>query len=308
MWETLALLATLPSVTRIDLAGLPVADTAEMIRSATGTAPSAEVAMAVHRQTDGNAFYALELGRLLGSEGSLDDLDRSKRAGIPDSVRDVLRRRLTRLPEQAVAVLNIAAVLGGDIEPRVVQQVSGLDLDTIADQFELATVSGLVREHPSRMGVYRFAHQLVRAAVVDTLPGLRRANLHARAVEAIVAVHGDDDPRHTHELARHAHRAAVVTGPRPAIDRLMRSALQARSMLDLERATNAFGLAASLVVDLPDGPERTGLDAMISMRIAQAHLLLHGYSAIVEAGFSRSLALSRSASSDARVDGLAGFG
>jgi hypothetical protein len=47
---------------------------------------------------------------------------------------------------------------------------------------------------------------------------------------------------------------------------------------------------------------------MISMRIAQAHLLLHGYSAIVEAGFSRSLALSRSASSDARVDVLAGFG
>ena len=76
----------------------------------------------MHHRTDGNPFYVVELLRLLGSGGRHGKAEARAAAAleIPAGVRDVLRRRLARLPEQTNAVLLVAAVVGREF-----------DLDTI---------------------------------------------------------------------------------------------------------------------------------------------------------------------------------
>lgn len=306
--ETLATLARLPYLSRINVGGLAPDDMIEMIRQATQILPSASVGASIHEQTGGNAFYALELGRLLGAEGDLTSTDDLGDLGVPTSVRDVIRRRLSRLPDQAVTVLGIAAVLGSEVEPLLLQRVAAVDLETVADQLDLAEASGFLRRHPTRIGRYRFAHELVRAAIVDAMPGLHAARLHARSIDAIVEIHGEDDARVVHRLARHAVAAVEVLGGEQAARRLNRSALAYRAMLDLDRTLETFHRALEMTDEMPTSTVKADLQAELTMRVGQAEFLIRGLDAKIEARFDRALDLARHGSIDARVVALSGIG
>jgi predicted ATPase len=80
----------------------------------------------VHDRTEGNPFFVTELLRLLESQGRLeaDDATAAARHAIPVGVRDVLQRRLARLPEQTNAVLLAAAVVGRSFDLDLVEAVT----------------------------------------------------------------------------------------------------------------------------------------------------------------------------------------
>lgn len=89
--EALAAIARRPGSRRLQLRGLPLADTARML--ATKGVVSTSVVASIHNRAEGNPFFAIELCRLVGEEGSaLDE--------IPGSVGDVIRRRLAHLPSR----------------------------------------------------------------------------------------------------------------------------------------------------------------------------------------------------------------
>lgn len=305
---TLATLGRIPAVTRLDLKGLRPEEVIEMITNATQITPSAVVGAAIHEHTEGNAFYALELGRLLGSEGALTAATPLDDMGVPATVRDVLRRRLDRLPDQVETLLGIAAVLGNEVEPNLVRQVAGTELEAVADQLDLAEAAGFLVRHPTRAGRYRFAHELVRAAILDILPTLHAAALHARSIDAIVETNGEDDARVVHRLARHAVQAAEVLGPEQAAVRIERSAIVSRSMLNLEQAIRSFRRALSYSEEMSPGPRRDGLIAALTTRVAQTEFLLNGLDAQIEARFRRALDLSRTGTTSNRVKVLLAYG
>lgn len=305
---TLATLAGLPNVNRLDIEGMAPDEMVEMIRQATHISPSDRVGTAIHEQTGGNAFYALELGRLLGAEGDLTATEDTVNLGVPTSVRDVLRRRLSRMPDQAVTLLGMAAVLGNEVEPRLLQAVAAIDIATVADQLDLAEASGFLRKHPTRIGRYRFAHELVRAAIVDAMPALHAARLHGRAIDALIEIYGEDDARVVHRLARHAVAAVEVLGGEQAARRLNRSALAFRSMLDLDRALETFHHALEQTRDMPACTNQADLQAELTMRVAQLEFLIRGLDDRVAAQFDRALELVRNGAMDARVTVLSGVG
>lgn len=305
---TLAVLGRLRDITRIDVPGLPPDAVIDMISAATQVTPSSAIGAAIHDQTGGNAFYALELGRLLAAEGHLVDAGPLDDMGIPPTVRDVLRRRLDRVPDQAVTLLGIASVLGNEVEPGLLRHVADVSLDHIADQLDLAEAAGFLVRHPTRPGRYRFAHELVRAAILDALPALHAAALHARAIEAITTSSGDHDPRVVHRLARHAVRAAEVLGPEQAAIRIERSALQSRSMLNLDRAASSFRRALTFSEEMSPGPRRDGLRAQLLTRVAQTDFLVDGYGPRVGAEFARALELSERGTPADRVKVLLSYG
>src|SRR5206468_7429356 len=109
--EVLATLARQPVTERISLSGLEVGDVADYINATTDADVPAELVHTVHRRTDGNPFFVAELVRLLASEGRLDDVDVAG-TPIPAGVRDVIRQRVGRLPQDGQAFLTVAAVVG----------------------------------------------------------------------------------------------------------------------------------------------------------------------------------------------------
>src|SRR5262249_43495108 len=125
-----------------------------------------------------NPFFIKETARLFDSEGAL-----AATTEVPAGVREVLQRRIARLPATAQTILRTAAVLGAETDAGVLADVAGVEEPVLLDAIEAGVLTGLVTEPgPGRI---RFAHALVRDTLDEGLSRMRRSRLHARAGEAI---------------------------------------------------------------------------------------------------------------------------
>ena len=227
---------------------------------------------AVHDRTEGNPFFVTELLRLLQSEGDLHAHDAlaTARRQIPVGVRDVLRRRLARLPEQTNAVLLVAATAGREFDLDLVEAVTRLDEERALEAIEAAVVAGLLVEDDETVGRYRFAHGLVQETLYEQVSRARRVRLHARVAETLLGLHGPEDPEHA-ELARHAWAAVPVTGAEAALPYVLAAADHAMARLAYEQAEQQLRRALQLLESMPPSAERTRRELGVQVRLG--HLL-----------------------------------
>ncbi|MFB9585751.1 BTAD domain-containing putative transcriptional regulator [Streptomyces goshikiensis] len=236
--DTLALLAR-RSPTRVALPGLPEAAVAEVVRALGGPEADPATVAALAERTGGNPFYVRESARLLGSEGALVAL-----SDVPEGVRDVLRRRLGRLPDAVVSVLRLAAVAGRECGVEVLVGAADAGEDAVLDALEAGLVAGLLVEPgPGRV---RFAHALVRDTLLADLSRLRAARMHGRIGQSLERLAPDD----VSGLAHHLVRAASSATAAKAVDYCVRAA-------DLADRRFAHDTAAALLVEAVACFERT---------------------------------------------------
>ena len=127
-------------------------------------------------RTDGNPFYVRESARLAGAGGDIGET-------VPEGVRDVIGRRVARLPASAHSLLRLAAVQGREVDVDVLLDVSDLDEEEALDGLDSALVAGLVEEpEPGRL---RFSHALVQETLYDEVSLLRRGRWHARIGQSL---------------------------------------------------------------------------------------------------------------------------
>ncbi|MGW2156745.1 BTAD domain-containing putative transcriptional regulator [Nonomuraea sp. NPDC001699] len=234
--ETLGALARTAPL-RLALPGLDGAAVAELVR-AESEADDATVA-GIAERTGGNPFYVRESARLLNGEGALVALSE-----VPEGVRDVLRRRLARLPESGVSVLRLAAVAGRESSVDVLVRAADTDADGVLDALDAGVIAGLLDEPgPGRV---RFVHALVRDTLVADVSRLRAARMHARIAAALEG---------TGDVAALAHHYARAGSPK-AVGYCVRAA-------ELAEARYAHDVAAALLTDAvansSDPDERVGL-------------------------------------------------
>jgi DNA-binding SARP family transcriptional activator len=290
--ETLGALAREPVVERISLGGLDRAGVARLIGRTIGGRPAEPLVQAVHDRCGGNPFFITELLRLLQSERALaaPDAAAAARRDIPVGVRDVLRARLARLPAQTGTVLMVAAVAGRRFDLDLVEAVTGLEDEATLDAAEAAVLAGLVLEDDRAAGRYRFAHALVRETIYQDISRARRARLHARVVDALVAVQGAE-PEPAAEMAYHCWQAAPVIGAARALPHLLRAGEQAAAQLAYEAADEQFGRALQLAGQLPASPQATDQEIRIAARLGTVRLVMRGFADLDAA---RALARARS--------------
>ena len=233
---------------------------------------------AVADRCGGNPFFITELLRLLQSERRLagPDAAAAARREIPVGVRDVLRARLARLPEQTRTVLMVAAVAGRGFDLDLVEAVTGLEDEAALDAAEAAVLAGLVIEDDRAAGRYRFAHALVRETIYEDISRARRARLHARVVDALLAVRGAE-PEPVAEMAYHCWQAAPVIGAGRALPHLLRAGEQAAAQLAYEAADEQFGRALELAGRLPASPQATEQEIHIAARLGTVRMVLRGF-------------------------------
>ncbi|MFQ5427249.1 MAG: BTAD domain-containing putative transcriptional regulator, partial [Gaiellales bacterium] len=109
---SLAELTREQTTSHVPLTGLSEAEVEQFIELSAGVRPSPSVKLAVHDETEGNPFFVGEVVRLLASQQLLGELE-DRTAGaliIPDSVRQVIERRLQRLSDECRELLESASV------------------------------------------------------------------------------------------------------------------------------------------------------------------------------------------------------
>ena len=263
--EVLASLARRSALERIGLVGLSEAEVGRFMAQEIGLRPRHSAVSSVYTRTAGNPFFVAELARLLQSEGLREAADGDQLDVVPESVRDVIRRRLGRLPSQTRDVLVLGAVLGRGFELSTLAACCGCSELDAADLVEPALAAGLLRAGigGARM---QFSHALVRETIYGGLSALRRATLHARVGSAIEQ-RSDAGSSHVAELAVHFAHAAPVLGPDRGIGYALQAAGAAESSLAYERAEDDLRRALRLIAMLDDGNDRAQRELEVQNRL-----------------------------------------
>jgi DNA-binding SARP family transcriptional activator len=227
---------------RIGLPPLGEQDVAEILRRSAGSEPPPEAVRMVHRRAGGNPFFVGELALLYGEGGVTAEL------GVPDAVRDVVRARLHPLPPITKTVLQVAAVAGERLHLAVVIRANGLDEEACLEALDPAVVSRVLV--PGTDHDLRFAHALVRDAVLADIAPMQLARLHRSVADAIEAVRGTGvDVVET--IARHRLAALPLGDVRRTVDQLVEAAEVARWRGAFDIADDLAEQAIELVKQLP---------------------------------------------------------
>ena len=254
--ECLAALAGREPV-RITLGELDAAAAGELIRATCTRPVDGETARAIAERADGNPFFIKETARLLDSEGAL-----AATTEVPRGVREVLQRRIGRLPAAAQTILRQAAVLGTETDADVLADVADVEDHVLLDAIDAGLLTGLVTEPgPGRI---RFAHALVRDTLYDGLSRLRRSRLHARAAEAIER----HSPGAVTALAYHFTEAG--TDPQKAARYCRLAAEQAEQRFAYHEAARLWEQGVACL-DRGGGPAGDRLELVLGLVGALAH-------------------------------------
>ena len=239
-------------VTRLSLTGLSEDESGELLEDLAGREVARPLVAALHRETGGNPFFLEELLRHLMETDALARIEAGGahpvdlgELDLPEGVREVVARRLRRLPDSVNEALALAAVIGREFDVALLARAAGEPTAHILEALDVATDAGLVRQDPVRSGRYTFSHALVRQTLNATGGTARRAQLHARAGTAMEESEGS--PYAAAELALHFVHAVPLLGARKAIEYTTQAGRDALADLAFEDATAHFERALHLV-------------------------------------------------------------
>jgi transcriptional regulator with XRE-family HTH domain/tetratricopeptide (TPR) repeat protein len=268
--RTLAELARAERTQRLALRGLPRPDVGRFIALTAGIEPPEDLVDVVHRETDGNPFFVTEVVRLLATEGQLESAtrDRSWSVGIPESVRDVVRRRRERLTEASNRILTIASVIGRDFDLLVLKRMSDMATVDLLDALEEAVAAQLIEE-VTPVGQYRFTHALVQETLYDDVSTATRKRFHAQIGQALEQIHAGDLEPHVTEIAHHFTHAVPIGRVDMAVEYGVRAGQRAMGQLAWEDAVKHFDRARQLADVQESRVEPQFTDLLLALGAAQ---------------------------------------
>ena len=255
-------------VERLVLAGLDEPAVAELVDGVLGPgaiATTGDLVTRLRRETNGNPLFIGELLRHVQETGGLGTLD----AGVPASVKELIARRVSRLPGEVGRVLRVAAVAGQEFPLDVVSAVSGLESDALLDALEQTVAARLIVEVPGRGDRYGFSHNVVRRAIYDDLLRSRRAQLHRRIGEFLERRYaGSQELRYLGELAYHFELAGPASAEKAAIYSKA-AGDQAFSQLAYEEAEAAYVRSLRILEDWQGADVAFRCDLMIQTGVTR---------------------------------------
>jgi tetratricopeptide (TPR) repeat protein len=267
----LAELSRATSPERIALGGLDENAVSEYIRLTLGEDVAERLAAQVYSRTDGNPLFVSEIVRLLEASvqtGGADDAALLV-STVPEGVRAAIGQRVATLSQASRDLLEFASVIGREFSFDQVEALRPeLGGEELLDAFDEALESGLLEEAPQAVG-YRFAHALIRDALLDGLSRRRRARLEAEVADGLESFYGARADDHAAELARHYAEAEPILGDAKLITYSRAAAERALAMHAYEEAM--VHARRALESDPDEAPADSNAAAMLFL-LARAEL------------------------------------
>lgn len=140
------------------------------------------------QETEGLPFFVVEY-LAEGAKTSLEDWS------IPQTVRDLLRARISTVSETGWQLLTAAAVIGRSFDLETLREASGRSETETVQELERLLNAGLIseRSHGEEIGrtnvpriLFDFNHEQLRAVVYEETSLARKRLLHRRVADALV--------------------------------------------------------------------------------------------------------------------------
>jgi predicted Ser/Thr protein kinase/tetratricopeptide (TPR) repeat protein len=245
--ELLADLRREPAVTRVAVTGLEADEVGKLIGALSAASVPSSLARQVVASTGGNPFFVTEMARHLNETGS--------GGGLPEGIREVILRRVSRLSEPCVRALTLAAVVGREFDLDLLEAFADIPENDLLDAIDEARQAQLVDEAAGKPGRYSFHHALIRDALYDGMASTRRVRTHRRVAEALEKLSADSSEPPLADLAYHFTQAASAAVAARAADYATRAADRMAAALAHEEAARFYDYALQALDSLPAGPE-----------------------------------------------------
>ncbi|MEM7112058.1 MAG: tetratricopeptide repeat protein [Chloroflexota bacterium] len=196
-----------PTMQVMTLARLQARDIAALSASMLGSVgQQPEVLSLLQRETEGNAFFLVEVVRALAEEAgrlsAIADISLPTKL-FPQGIETIVERRLARVPETALALLPGAAILGRQLDIPLLEQLAASSGATGKLENWL-TVCADAAIFVVENGRWQFAHDKLREGVLQRLTAVSRTDWHRQAAQAIETVY-PDAPEQAGALVHHWH-------------------------------------------------------------------------------------------------------
>ena len=256
-----------PVTRRLTLVGLSKQAVGEYVDLSDASIASAELAAALYEGTEGNPLFVAEAVRLLTLERP-HHKTADTTIVIPQSVRDVIARRLTHLSAECNRALTFASVLGREFALIPLAQLSGTSEDELLDTLDEAAADRVITDLPGAPGRRRFGHALIRDTLYESLPSGRRIRLHRLALKALETLYGQEPGPHLAELT---HHAVAGNDLNKGLEYAQRAGDRARTLLAYEEASRLYQIAlTTLKFAGTAGPENHKLRCELLLAIGEA--------------------------------------
>lgn len=192
--ESADVLDALPGAHRIVLERFSAAEVAELSNAMLGiSSQKSEVLQLLTQETEGNAFFLVEVVRALAEEaGSLHDIGQSSLPArvLTNGMHHILQRRITRLPAEYQPLLHLAALTGRQVEERLLHYLMP-EMDVEQWLYHCASAA-ILHVQANR---WMFAHDKLRELILSELPAETRPAMHRQIAEALETIYPDDRDR-----------------------------------------------------------------------------------------------------------------
>jgi len=176
--------------TEISLGELSEREIGELLNKILGGRVHSKVLEEVMREGEGNPLFTIECVHNLLSHGQLRSADgvwsfAGDLVTVPSTVKDVVMRRVDRLPRTTRRVLEAASVIGLRFEPKVLASLMNMrqmDLLEILEEADRSHAMVKVGE-----GKVSFSHENLQRIIYESMSKARRNEIHrevARILEA----------------------------------------------------------------------------------------------------------------------------
>lgn len=190
--EAPALPESLPQLRKLELPRLTRREVEQLCEAMLGPAGQDHTLVdLIARETEGNAFFVVEVMRALAAEcGTLDHIGRS---GLPQQVfaggiEQVLERRLSRVPARLRLLLHLAAVAGRLIDLPLLTWLMPQAESQIRELADL----GILELH---LAHWRFCHDKLRDRVSAAIGASECQGLHGRIAAGLESLYSGDTSR-----------------------------------------------------------------------------------------------------------------
>jgi tetratricopeptide (TPR) repeat protein len=164
----------------------------------------------VYEKTRGNPFFAEEVIESLKEEGVIYregnkwEFKEISKIEFPESVKNVVKARFSRLDDECQSVLTLASFVGNDFTLEAMSALTGIEENKLLELMDRMLKTGLIKEREVRgEGVCSFADILVRDVVYEEVSLLKRKKLHGVVGCALEKVYAKKIDEHFGELASH---------------------------------------------------------------------------------------------------------
>lgn len=237
----LARVGRMPRHRRVRLRPLTPDEVIELVRREGGGTLEPAAARHLHARTSGNPFFVIELARLLSDDAAVS----TQRPDLPATVLDVVRHRTGGLDEDTRYLLQVAAVIGSDVEVGALARAIGIDVQTCLDRIDSLDGLGLIDPPSDDPRLVRFVHDIVRESVIESTPHRRVASIHLRVADALEHAKGADDVA-VEQVAHHLWAAGALADPSRTADALICAGRAAAAKSAFEAADQRLQSAAQL--------------------------------------------------------------